>query len=463
MAQISSSFSKQQHQHSRQVAPGWIFGTLFLFSLLCFLALLLAPRVDGQIIGSDGTYYYVYVRSLVIDHDLNFSNEYAYYHLSAATAPATPTGRVPNKYAIGPAMLWMPFFLVAHLIALSASALGLPVATDGYGYLYQAAISIGSIVYGTLGFWLAFRCSRRVCGDVAAAAAVVLLWLASNAFYYMVIEPSMSHMVSLFSVALLFTIWFLHMRGTDPPALRTAAALGIAGGLVLLVRLQDGPLLLLPYSTLVVQWVRALRSRDTQRAWAWLQRGVLVGVLTLVVFTPQILAWHTMFGTWTVSPYWNDHNPPFYWLQPQIAGVLGSTYHGLFSWHPVFLFALVGLLLNIRRDRELVLGSLALLALQIYIVAAWWSWWQGDSFGGRMFLNVIWIWVLGLAFLLERLRARGWWFPALAVGVVLIGWNALSLVQYRLGFVPMSRPLTWEQMTIERLRLPWRLLDRLRH
>jgi hypothetical protein len=152
-----------------------VFAGLFLFSLLFFLALLRVPRVDGQLIGSDGAYYYVYVRSLVIDHDLNFANEYAYYRLSAITNGPTPTGLAPNKYAIGPALLWMPFFLAAHLIALVGRALGFGIVADGYGYLYQAAISIGSIVYGTLGFWLAYLCARRLSSQVATLTAVVLL------------------------------------------------------------------------------------------------------------------------------------------------------------------------------------------------------------------------------------------------------------------------------------------------
>ena len=84
---------------------------------------------------------------------------------------------------------------------------------------------------------------------------------------------------------------------------------------------------------------------------------------------------------------------------------------------------------------------------------------QGDSFGGRMFLNATWIWVMGLAALIEWLRARRLFYLALALGALLICWNGLSLIQYRLGFVPMSKPLTWEQMTIERIKLPWMLLQ----
>ena len=87
---------------------------------------------------------------------------------------------------------------------------------------------------------------------------------------------------------------------------------------------------------------------------------------------------------------------------------------------------------------------------------------QGDSFGGRMFLNATWIWLMGLAALIEWLRARRLFYPALVLGALLIGWNGLSLIQYRLGFVSMSKPLMWEQITIERIKLPWMLVKALR-
>jgi hypothetical protein len=462
MAELTAATVNHSIRPPHAVWPRWVFAGLLLFSLLFFLALLRVPRVDGQLIGSDGTYYYVYLRSLVIDRDLSFANEYAYYHLPSASAGLTPTGLAPNKYALGSALLWLPFFLVAHLIALLGQALGLGLVPDGYGYLYQGAISIGSIIYGTLGFWLAYRCARQFCSQLAAVTAVVLLWLAGNAFYYMVFEPSMSHMVSLFSVALLLSIWLLRFRDAAVPSPATAAMLGAAAGLVLLVRLQDAPFLLLPYGSILLRTIQQWRQGASGRAGAWLGRGLIAGTATIVTFFPQSLAWHVLYGTWVASPYLGEHTPAFYWLQPQLGGVLVSTFHGLFSWHPIYLCALIGLALLMGRDRALALGLLAVLVIDVYIVAAWWAWWQGDSFGGRMFLNAIWIWVLGLAALFDWLRVRRLFYPALLIGALLIGWNALSLAQYRLGFVPMSQPLTWEQMTIERIKLPWMLWQRLR-
>ena len=446
---------------SRLLQPRWVFSGLFLFSLLFFLVLLRAPRIDGQLIGSDGVSYYVYVRSLVIDHDLDFTNEYTYFQLKPAAFERTSTGYIGNKYAIGPALLWMPFFLAAHAIALVARTLGLQVAADGYSYLYQSAISVGSIVYGSLGFWIAYVCTRRMFSQTAALTAVGLLWLASNSFYYMDFEPSMSHMVALFSVALLLTIWFLWFRNIERPALVRAAALGAAGGLVLLVRLQDALFLLLPYGYLLLHCIQTRRAGSIRAAQHWFLCGLVTIACTLIVFAPQLAVWQQLYGTWAVSPYFEEHIPAFDWLHPQIGGVLFSTFHGLFTWHPIYFFALCGLTVVAKQDRRLASVLAALLLLEIYIVAAWWAWWQGDSFGGRMFLSAMWVWVLGFAGCLEWLRAHRLFYPMLAIGLLLIFWNGLSLIQYRLGFVPMSAPLTWEQITIGRLRIPWLLLKKL--
>ncbi len=48
----------------------------------------------------------------------------------------------------------------------------------------------------------------------------------------------------------------------------------------------------------------------------------------------------------------------------------------------------------------------------------------------------------------------------LTTASLLVIWNALSLAQYRLGLVPMGEALTWRQMTIGRIEVPWLLLRR---
>jgi MFS family permease len=419
--------------------------------------------MDGQLIGGDGVGYYVYVRSLVLDHDLDFTNDYAHYLNASQIPQPTPLHRPGNKYAVGPALLWTPFFLLAHVLALLGSRIGLPVHPDGYGYLYQAAISIGSIVYGSAGLFLAYRCARSMFSTQSLLTALVLLWLGSNVPYYMIFEPSLSHMVSMFSVSVLLTVWFLKFWRTTAPSVWSAALLGLASGGVLLVRLQDAPFLLLPILHLSWRFVQSLRQR-TGHAWHWLRCGLVAALGGLIAFAPQLLVWKHVYGAWMILPYLQDHDPPFYWRTPQIFSVLFSTFHGLFLWHPIYFLALIGVLYLRKSRPRFALVLLSLLAADVYLVGAWCMWWQGDAFGGRMFLNAIWIWLFGLAAFV------GWWNgpgcvrprTAWLAGLV-IGWNVLSLVQYRLGFVPMGKPLTWEQMTLGRIEVPWLILQKLLH
>lgn len=450
----------QFFQHCRQPRP--ILAGLFLLSLLCYLALIPAPRVDGELIGSDGIGYYVYLRSVIIDHDLDLANEFDHYRAATKEQGLSPTGRAANKYPVGPAVLWAPFYLLAHGIALAGRALGFGLVPDGYGHLYQAAICIGSIVYGTAGFWLCYSSARRIFSPSAVLAAVVLLWLASNAIYYMVFQPSMAHMVSLFSVALVLSVWFRWFRTPDSPPPGLALLLGAAGGLVLLVRLQDAIFLLLPYGALLLQTLQSWRKGHAAQARRWLWCGLLAALATVLVFLPQLAAWKLIYGTWLAMPYLADSNEPFRWLQPQLVGVLVSPLRGLFVWHPVYLLALLGLVgVLLPRDRWLALALLALLTLNIYVVASWWAWWQGDSFGGRMFLNAMWAWVLGLSGLVEWAAAgRRRWPALLTIGGLLIAWNGLAVVQYQLDLLPRAAAITWQTLTIERLAFPWALLHR---
>ena len=76
--------------------------------------------VGGWGIGSDGLGYYAHLRSTMIDGDLHYENEFRdfnrFNHSVLNPNLRTETNHVPNKYPIGSAILWFPFFLFAHLL-----------------------------------------------------------------------------------------------------------------------------------------------------------------------------------------------------------------------------------------------------------------------------------------------------------------------------------------------------------
>ena len=119
-------------------------------------------------------------------------------------------------------------------------------------------------------------------------------------------------------------------------------------------------------------------------------------------------------------------------------------------WHPVFLLALLGLFAG-RRHRWLGVLCFTGFAIQWYIVSSWHGWAQGDAFGGRMFIVCTPFFVLGLAWLADRVRRRVGWKAIYGVGILLLVWNFLLFVEYRFDLVEAGRPPTWEDVTVRRV------------
>lgn len=423
---------------------------LSLLALAAFLATIPLPRADGMLIGSDGIGYYMYVRSIALDRDIDFANEAERLHAARyVDIFRTPTGRIANQYAIGTPILWLPFFLAAHLLALGLRAVGMPVAADGYGYIYQAAVCIGSIFYGSCAMFLMRRTARRLFPDTALAACVSL-FLATNFAYYLVAEPSMAHMCSVFAASLLVYLW-MALR-----PLTTASrclVVGLAGGLVGLVRQPDAVLLLMPA-------LDALLARGTARERA--KRIAAIAAGFLAVFWPQMGVWYVLNGSPFLSGYLLKGDQGFVWGAPRLLEVLFSTRHGLFLWHPVLLFAVAGLALLARRNPAIGGLLLAGFAGQTYVIASWSAWWQGDSFGGRMFMASLPLFAIGLAAFLQRARLRGGWATAsLAAIALLIVWNALFMAQYRLGHISRGGPYTVRELTWGKVEMLAGILRRL--
>src|SRR5690242_6530102 len=88
-------------------------------ALVATALLFVLMSVGSPELRADSPGYFAYVRSLVLDHDLDFANEWAHWGLKPL--PTTPTGRMSNPYSIGPALIWMPFFLLAHVYVWLAS------------------------------------------------------------------------------------------------------------------------------------------------------------------------------------------------------------------------------------------------------------------------------------------------------------------------------------------------------
>ena len=309
---------------------------------LLLLPALMQFQFKGGRINGDGVMYYVYVRSLWKDFDLDFTNEYTHYGLIARGDLAVPTrtGLRRSIFSIGPAVLWTPFFFLGEAVARGTAWAGSEADLSGYGPAHRNAVALGSLLYGFATVLLIHATLRRHFGRHTALGGALLVWGTTFLHWYMVQQPTMSHAASAFSAAFVLWLWDRGRPGRGPWGF---LILGLALGLAMCVRWQNGVLLCLPAIDLLIDW---RRRRSSFLRWSaaagLLAAGVLIGAI------PQLSAWKSLYDMW-VLPY-PPHGTDFLRLDhPFALHTLFSSRHGLLSWTPIFWAGYLGFVPLLRK------------------------------------------------------------------------------------------------------------------
>ena len=185
-----------------------------LFVAAYMLSPLLISRRYGDIIVGDAVFYYVYERSLILDHDLDFTNDYAGFDRAhkpgdnkTTGGATTDIGRPLNQESIGPAIFGAPCFVVAHGVAHTRRAVGIHAGTDGFGYLEEVSFGVAGIVASGVAAWVCYRMARRWFSIGAALGGVALVWLGGSLMYYTLVSPTYSHAFDACAVSLWLAFW----------------------------------------------------------------------------------------------------------------------------------------------------------------------------------------------------------------------------------------------------------------
>jgi hypothetical protein len=426
--------------------------------LLFFLFLLTLPLANPWVRG-DGVGYYAYLRSTLIDHDMRFENDFLAANESFVISHVdaqgrllprlyTKTGYIENHFSVGPAILWAPVMIAVHGTVLLADHFGAQVAADGYSRPYLLAMAFTTACYGFLSLLLAFRIARKYFDDPWTFLATVGIWMASSLPIYMYFNPSWSHAFSAFTVALFLWYW-------DRTRLqRTAgqwAILGLLAGLMGNVYYPNVILLIFP--ALEIVHLLLPKQPDPGRPMFPIQTlalrcGIFFAAF-LAALSPTFITRQIIYGSPFESGYpaiwtWN-------WTSPALIKVLFSSDHGMFSWTPILILAVVGIAFLIRRDALLGAGCLVTFLAYYYFIASYPDWDGLSSFGNRFFVSLTPIFILGLAALLgafsnwlgKTTRAVAVACPVLAL---LIIWNAGFIFQWGTHMVPARGEISWSSM-----------------
>ncbi|NVB84735.1 MAG: hypothetical protein HOV81_40570 [Kofleriaceae bacterium] len=403
-----------------------------------------SPRGDGQyrpvLARGDGHMLYLMARSTALDGDWDFGNDLKRFG-DPWHEPVTKTGRKSIVHPIGPALVWTPLILAAQGGAVTANLFGADIPLHGYTLWHQRIVFFSSVLFAIGAALLSLRvASRSVGGKWAPTYAVVCALLGTSLTYYSTYMPSYSHAMDAFACSLFVWYW-THSLGQNHA--RRWLILGVLLGFASLIRVQESAFGILVAYEVLFRLVVAARDRDPGFArivCRWVGGGLLCLLVALVVFIPQLLEWHIVFGDVTGIPQGARFTR---FNAPMVSEVLFSARNGWFSTTPLAYAGCIGLLFLPRRARLVAVGLLLVVVMQVYLNSTVLDWWSGASFGQRRMCNVTLpvavglcglIWRAGtLAARLTHYRHTVWHGLLWAIAGTLVVWNVSRVYSFRGG------------------------------
>jgi hypothetical protein len=269
---------------------------------------------------------------------------------------------------------------------------------------------------------------------------------------------SIFHSSEIFSLAS-FTVALFWALSAGAGRLRDSLIIGIACGLLLIVRVNLAMYVLLPIAARAIIVWRAYGNRLHK---ALVFHALVLGAPLLVYGVELLLFNYWATGSASRSPYvYGDAGfRTLDFAHPLVGTMLFHSWHGLLTYHPLFALGPIALVaLSLRRDLPLAErfgAGYALFALlaQWYIQASFWCWWNGTAtFGNRTLAVggvVVVVALVRWLLLLTRSATR----KSMALAVILSSLTAASCCwSFLLYLQGQSNYLTWRALLQEQRHL----------
>jgi hypothetical protein len=383
--------------------------------------------------------YYSYLPAVILHQDLTFN----YPHPNPYWLLKAPNGAGVQKGTCGMAVMYLPFFLIGHKIAINTG-----VPTDGYSGPYSDMVHYGTFFYSLIGFLFLRKTLLRYFNDNVVAITLLCLFFGTNLFYYTVAEGEMTHsyLFCLFSALL----WYI-IRWHETYKIRFTIYIGLLLGLVTLIR----PTEIIVSLLFVLYDVNSLQSfkdkvRLLLKKWPHL---LVIAVCGLLVLSPQLIYWKWLTGDFLFFSYGTEER--FFWGDPKFIDVLFSWRKGWLIYTPIMIFSLIGLFFGKRYIPKLNISFKVYFLINLYIISSWWCWWYGGSFGMRALIQSYCFLAFFFAACLDRIFSFEWKFSLPALGLkyltviclcLLISVNLIQTWQYNkrlIHFDAMTKTAYW--------------------
>lgn len=320
------------------------------------------------------------------------------------------SGNYVMKYSIGQAVLFSPFFFVAHAWASMDSN----YAADGFTFPYQFMISIWMMIIAFIGLIFLRKSLLEYFSEWPVALSLIGITLGSNYLNFAAIDGAMTHnaLFTIYSLLIYVSIQF-HKK----PTYNMGLSIGFLVGLAALIRPTEIISCLIPilWGVNIIN-KEAIHNRIQFFAQHW-KKLLAAVVLTLAIGSIQLAYWKYASGDWIVYSY---EDQGFSWLSPHIMESMFSYRSGWLIYSPLMSFALIGFYFLFKKDRSLFFACVIFSILFMYIAFAWDRWWYGGSLGQRAMVQAYPILIFPMCALAERLILAKSKFVKASVGAVAI-------------------------------------------
>jgi glycosyltransferase involved in cell wall biosynthesis len=434
---------------------------------------------ERRVIEWDAVSYYAYLPATFIYHDLSlrFADGYDGPHKLIVWPEKGPEGKYVIKTTMGLSILWLPFFLAGHAVALISGA-----DAGGYSEPYKFFLLVSALFFVLTGLIYVRKILLTLASDLITALVIAAFALGTNLYWYTLFQGTMSHVYSfaLISAIVWYTMeWHrasasrqtsrcekqeagsmggasvkngpvghfseaarLQGRRHRAESMWPAMRLGLLIGLVSLIRPTNIIIVLFFLLYGIISWESfAERARKLSADYSYL---LIMIVMILIVWLPQMIYWKEMTGRWLYFSYGSDER--FFFGDPAIIKGLFSWRKGLFIYTPLMIFSFAGIIaLWVRRSPH-ALAVTVFVPLNVYIILSWWCWWYGGGFGQRAFIDSYALMAISSAALLAAAMNSGMkWarMTVMAIFLVLMSLGIFNNFQYYYGAIH------WDSMTRE--------------
>lgn len=366
--------------------------------------------------------YYLYLPAVIIHKDIKnltfrqkIIEEYGFSQEVGVPLSHKKSGHQIIQYPAGMAILYAPFFMVGHGLAVLGD-----YPRDGFSVPYQLAMYWGSLLVSFIGLWFCRANLLRYFEDKLVAVVLIAILFGTNYFLYTTTHPEMPHnyLFTLHSGLIAATI-----RWYEQPRFRTGIAIGLCISLAALVWLTEIIFALIP---LLWGWSNKKEiTLQLQKLIFHFRKVLFATFMGLGIGAIQIYYWKYVTDKFFINYYITN---AVNWWKNDPKTIMLSYWINWWQQNPITLLAIIGFYFLWQHQRKLFWVSLICFTLQLYISSAWSIWGDYHYSDQSAMIHVYPLLVFPIAACLKAAFARPW-SAILMITLVglMIGWSRFGL------------------------------------